>query len=175
MYRRGTFVASNALPIVTVTGPTNDQAYSAPANVLIEAAAKSPDGTISLVEFYQGSTKLGQTLSAPYSLTWSNVPAGTYNLYARAIDNLGGTTDSSPVTISVGQQLKLTGAATLSGGVFQFTLSGNPGLAYRIQQSTNLMDWITLKTITNASGAVSFQDPGPSQQPHRFYRAMLLQ
>ena len=40
--------------------------------------------------------------SAPYAVTWSNQPAdGQYTLVARATDNVGNTTDSAPVTVTV--------------------------------------------------------------------------
>jgi len=44
---------------------------------------------------------LGQDTSAPYSYTWRNVPPGSHVLTARATDNLGAATTSSPVGITV--------------------------------------------------------------------------
>src|SRR5258708_1004867 len=34
-------------------------------------------------------------------MTWSALPAGTYNLTAVAVDNLGGTSTSTPVSVTV--------------------------------------------------------------------------
>jgi hypothetical protein len=41
------------------------------------------------VEFYQGATKLGEAVTAPYRYSWTGVGAGTYVLTARATDNEG--------------------------------------------------------------------------------------
>ncbi|MBL7817715.1 MAG: T9SS type A sorting domain-containing protein [Saprospiraceae bacterium] len=46
--------------------------------------------TISKVEFFAGTTKLGEDLTAPYSYTWNSVPSGNYYLRAVATDNMGG-------------------------------------------------------------------------------------
>jgi hypothetical protein len=46
-------------------------------------------------------TLLGEVTSAPYSLIWSNVSAGSYSLSAQAIYDAGSTVASSPVNIAV--------------------------------------------------------------------------
>ncbi len=53
------------------------------------------------VEFFNGANKVGEDTTAPYSLTWSGVAAGTYTVTARATDNLGASTTSAPSTITV--------------------------------------------------------------------------
>ena len=47
-----------------------------PANITINANASDSDGTVSKVEFFNGATKLGESLDAPYSFAWNNVAAG---------------------------------------------------------------------------------------------------
>jgi predicted phage tail protein len=69
--------------------------------VNLAATASDADGTVTKVEFYNGTTKLGEDLTAPYSFTWSGVAAGTYTLTARAVDNLGGAGASTASTITV--------------------------------------------------------------------------
>src|SRR5690606_10383643 len=64
-------------------------------------SASDSDGSITKVEFYAGSMLLGQDTSSPYSYSWTNVPAGTYNLTAKAYDNRSGVTTSNAVTITV--------------------------------------------------------------------------
>ena len=54
-----------------------------------------------MVEFYNGSTKLGSKSAAPYSFTWNNVAVGTYSLTVIATDNLNAKTTSSSISISV--------------------------------------------------------------------------
>ncbi|MBO9636524.1 MAG: discoidin domain-containing protein, partial [Chitinophagaceae bacterium] len=57
---------------------------------------------MTLVEFFNGTTKLGEDNTAPYSFTWSNVPAGNYSLTAKATDDSSATTTSAAVNITVG-------------------------------------------------------------------------
>src|SRR6185312_4355078 len=59
------------------------------------------DGTVSKVEFFQGTTKLGEDLTSPFAFTWSNVPAASYSLTAKATDNAGAITTSAAVSIVV--------------------------------------------------------------------------
>ncbi|HEX4950203.1 MAG TPA: NPCBM/NEW2 domain-containing protein [Blastocatellia bacterium] len=92
---------TNAAPSVTLTSPANNATFAAPANITLSANASDSNGTISKVEFYQGATLLGSDTSSPYSFAWGNVAAGTYSLTAKAFDNLGATTTSSAVNITV--------------------------------------------------------------------------
>jgi len=94
---------ANVPPTVSLTNPTNGAIFSATADILISAIAADRDGSVAKVEFLQGNTKLGESAASPYTITWTNVAAGTYTLTARATDNLGAITTSSPVTITVNQ------------------------------------------------------------------------
>jgi endoglucanase len=91
----------NVAPTVSITAPANGAVFTAPVTVTINANAADSDGTITKVEFFQGTTKLGEDLNSPYSFTWSNVAAGTYALTAKATDNAAAVTTSSTVNITV--------------------------------------------------------------------------
>jgi hypothetical protein len=80
----------NKLPTISITSPVNGNTFTAPAGIVINATASDADGAIAKVEFYNGSTKLGEDGSSPYSFTWSNVGAGTYTIKAVATDDRGG-------------------------------------------------------------------------------------
>lgn len=84
---------------ITITSPTNlaptvdltlglIPATPVPTLVLTAAAADS-DGTVAKVEFFNGSTKLGETRAAPHVLTLASLPAGLYELTAKATDDAG--------------------------------------------------------------------------------------
>jgi regulation of enolase protein 1 (concanavalin A-like superfamily) len=96
-----TVTGTNQPPSVALTAPGNGATFTAPANITISATASDTDGTIARVEFYQGSTLIAADTTSPYSITWSNVPAGTYSLTARATDNGGATTTSAARSITV--------------------------------------------------------------------------
>ena len=89
------------VPSVTLTSPTNNTFLLAPATVTLGATASDNDGTVELVEFYEGTNKLGEGTNAPYSLTVSNLPLGVYLLRAVASDNIGLRGTSAPVVLNV--------------------------------------------------------------------------
>jgi hypothetical protein len=86
---------------VAITSPASGASFTAPATIALAANASDANGSVAKVEFFQGSTKLGEDLSSPYSFNWTNVPAATYSLTARATDNEGAVTTSAPVSVTV--------------------------------------------------------------------------
>jgi hypothetical protein len=58
---------------------------------------------------------------------------------------------------------------------FGLTLSGEFGVAYRIEGSTNLMDWFSVATVTNSFGITEFTDPTATNGMRQFYRALVEQ
>jgi hypothetical protein len=85
----------------TVTLAVDRTTASAPASFVLTAAAADPDGSISRVEFLQGATVLASDTASPYTFTWSGVPAGGYSLAARAYDDAGASTASTPIAVTV--------------------------------------------------------------------------
>ena len=88
-------------PQVAITAPASGSSFDQPAEILLSADAFDVDGSIVRVLFYAGSKYIGTATRRPYSCTWSNVPAGNYQITARAIDNDGLETVSAPVEITV--------------------------------------------------------------------------
>lgn len=103
---------SNMLPAVTITHPEMEQTFDAPATINIEANATDADGSIVKVEFFEGSTKIREDLTSPYGYTWSDVPAGTYILTAKAFDDKGGNSTSAPVNVTVRDESTASGTIT---------------------------------------------------------------
>ena len=91
----------NTAPIVNITSPTNNSTAQAGSTVTLSANATDADGSITKVEFYVGGTKLVTDSTAPYTLTGTNVEAGTYVLTAKAFDNNGDSAISSAVTLTL--------------------------------------------------------------------------
>ena len=88
-------------PTVTLTSPADGTVMDAPGSVTLAADAGDSDGVISLVEFYNGTTRVGQFLNPPYTMALLNLAAGNYILTAVATDNSGLMATSGPVTVSV--------------------------------------------------------------------------
>jgi hypothetical protein len=66
----------------------------------IAANAADTDGSITKVEFFQGSTKLGEDNTSPFTFNWSGIAVGTYTLSAVVTDNDGGSTTSAGVSVT---------------------------------------------------------------------------
>lgn len=102
---------TNKLPVVTITNPENNEQFTPPASISITATASDADGSITKVEFYNGTTKIGEDTSSPYAYTWNNVAAGSYSIMAKATDNDGGTGSSNvDVVVTSGQACAGNGA-----------------------------------------------------------------
>src|SRR5260221_457906 len=91
----------NVAPAVSITTPVNNASFATGSTVTITANATDTDGTIAKVEFFQGTTKLGEDLASPFTFAWASVPAGTYSLTAKATDNLSAVTTSAAIAITV--------------------------------------------------------------------------
>ncbi|MBA3699994.1 MAG: DUF4038 domain-containing protein [Planctomycetes bacterium] len=114
--------AGNAAPTCQLTAPATGVTFSAPATITLSATASDSNGSIARVEFYAGSTKIGEDTSAPYGFTWSNVAGGVHSLSARAVDNQGAVGSSSTATVTVTTAGFVLGV-NLGGGAV--TVEGN--------------------------------------------------
>ncbi|HVG34315.1 MAG TPA: Calx-beta domain-containing protein, partial [Pyrinomonadaceae bacterium] len=93
-------VVVNTPPTVAITSPADGTTIASSTNITLSANAADTDGTVSKVEFSSTQTGLiGTDTTAPYTLDWANVPAGTYEVRALATDNDGVKVQSSAVTI----------------------------------------------------------------------------
>jgi regulation of enolase protein 1 (concanavalin A-like superfamily) len=94
-------MGKNQPPTVSISSPKTGATFTAPANISITATAGDVDGSVTRGAFYAGTRLLGSDTTSPFSVTWHNVPAGTYSLKAVATDNEGATTTSAPITVTV--------------------------------------------------------------------------
>jgi hypothetical protein len=85
-------------PTVSLSAPGTGVVGTALA---LSASAASSGSTVAKVEFYNGSTKLGEDLTAPYTLSYVPTAAGTLSLTARATDAAGNATTSAAANVTV--------------------------------------------------------------------------
>ncbi|MCU0771530.1 MAG: Ig-like domain-containing protein [Verrucomicrobia bacterium] len=80
-------------PVLALLSPPNGAVYEAPATITCEATASDPDGSIAGLELQLDAWPVFNDIrsftSPPYAVTWSNLPPGSYGIYASASDNLG--------------------------------------------------------------------------------------
>jgi hypothetical protein len=93
-------VRVTAAPAVRITAPLAGT-YAAGTALTITATATDADGTVAKVEFYRGTTLIGQTTAAPYAFAWTGAVEGTHQITAKAYDNLGATTTSPAVSVTL--------------------------------------------------------------------------
>jgi len=92
---------TNAPPLVSITSPTNGARFPVGRPIVVGAYASDPDGTITNVEFFADSSKIGEASLRPFSVTWSNAPVGSHVLAVVASDNYGTNATSPSVGITV--------------------------------------------------------------------------
>lgn len=93
----------NQAPTVSISSPNNGQSFEVGTNITINAAASDADGQVSKVEFYNGTTKLGEDITAPYNFTITNAQAGNYIITAIATDNDNASATSTEVSFLVNE------------------------------------------------------------------------
>lgn len=101
-------VSANQLPTVTITAPADNSTFTAPATITLTATASDVDGSIANVKFYNGDSLLTTITTAPYSYSWTSVPAGIDTITAVATDNSGGITTSTKIFIKVNASQTIT-------------------------------------------------------------------
>lgn len=108
----------NAPPTVNITSPASGAAYSAPATITLTASAADTDGSVTQVQFFDGTTSVGTVTTAPYTITLNNVGGGTHSYTAVATDNRGATTTSAVVSVSVTSHPSVSIMAPAANAVF---------------------------------------------------------
>ncbi len=110
---------SNPPPVIALTSPASGMSYAAPASLTCAASVATNGHAISKVQFYYGSTLIGEDTTAPFSLAWNNVPAGNYNLTARLVFDSTNSITSSVVTVAVTNVLPVVAmTAPANGAVY---------------------------------------------------------
>jgi len=117
---------SGSQPSVSISAPAAGASYLAPATVSVSAVASPASGaTVAKVDFFAGSTAIGSAGAAPYTVSWTNVAAGSYALTAKVTDSLGNTAASAAVNVTV----TVLPAGWSTGDVGQVGLTGSAGFA----------------------------------------------
>jgi hypothetical protein len=146
-------------PTVSITSPAGGAVFAAPANVTIAGSAAVSSGTITNVQMFANGVQVGSCFTAPFSLTASNLAAGSYALIAVATA-AGLSTTSTVVNITVVSPAAVTlSGAKLNGGQFSFNYNADPGLVYVVQSSADLLNWASLQTNVATSDPMLFSDP----------------
>ena len=103
-------------PPATNVAPTVSLSATATVGtaLALSAATTDTDGTVAKVEFFSGTTKLGEDLSAPYAFT--PAAASTLSLTARATDNAATAPAPRNVAVSAPATAPPTTGGSTTGG-----------------------------------------------------------
>ena len=160
------YPATNSYSSFAFTGLETAQALTAGTNVTLSVT--TPYFAVSRVEFYLGTTKLGDTKTYPYEFVWTNLVAGKYSLTARAMDDYGTQVATVPLAITVNcpalnvsvaaRKVTLSWAAAGPGYTVEAADLPAPSLTWRAISQT--------PTYSNGLAKVTFDMPAE----RRFYR-----
>ena len=168
-YQRSTPAVVSPTPSVTISNPAAGTVFAAPANVRLVANATVSSGSVTNVAFFANNNPLGSVTNAPFSVTATNLGAGAYALAAVATA-AGVTATSSVVNITVVAPVAiLSSSPGVINNQFTFAYSANPGLSYIVQNSSNLVDWVSVRTNIAVSNQEHYSE---SFNPNgsRYYR-----
>jgi plastocyanin len=148
--------AASLPPSITITNPSSGTTLSAPASLTLAASAT---GSITNVQFLQGTALLANLASAPFSVSINNLVAADYNFSAIASDNSGlSATNSIIVHVINADPIIVNAPEFLPPGNFQFSYTADLGLTYIVQDSVNLIDWNSISTNLATQTTVLFTD-----------------
>ena len=145
-------------PGVTLTSPGDGFPLVEPAQLRLIAAVTPGGSPVAMVHFYSGTDTVGEIMESPYSLTLSNLTAGSYSFTAQAVDT-GGLVGTSPaVTVTVIKPTPATIARVAPVGQLGLRLEwtgGNP--PYLIQKAATLSNptWIDVATTSDSQTLVA--------------------
>jgi MscS family membrane protein len=85
--------------LVQIVEPESGMRFDPRTNITL--TAETDIEGVRRVEFLAGSRVIGTVSNEPYSLVWSNVPLGSYQIRARVVSATGANVDSAPVGVRV--------------------------------------------------------------------------
>jgi len=102
--------AAPSAPVISITSPANNSTVqSGQVHVTVDASVSG--SSITTVEYFDGTTSLGSSQTAPFDLN-VNLGAGTHTLTAKATAANNQTATSAPITVTVQSPENITVAIT---------------------------------------------------------------
>lgn len=152
-----------------VSQPTN-RIVAAGSNATVAVTTLWSPAITNYQWYFNETTLLPGATNA--SLTLTNVQLTDAGVYSVVVTNVIGAVTSALASLVVYTDATpvLSAPIVPADGSFQFSIAGVTGLNYVVQGSTNLADWVSLRT--NLSPFL-FTDLDATNYSQRFYRAVL--
>ena len=93
----------NLPPTISITTPENNATFKEGESIEIATTTSDIDGSIELVEFFVGNSKIGEVNTEPFNFEWSDASVGSHDITAIATDNFGAEGSSQVVAINVAE------------------------------------------------------------------------
>ena len=150
----GTVTSGNAvlnviMPPVITASPSNltvnvttDAAFS------VQATGVSPS-----YQWNKNGTPIGGATGANYTL--SNVTLADSGSYGVVVTNSAGSTSSSAILSVVNVRFTIP-HWTANQPVFQFNITGAPGRNYKLEGTSDILNWSTIALLTNETGTIFY-------------------
>ena len=151
----------------TITTPPQSQQVTAGTNVSFSVVA---NGSAPLLYqwLFNNVTLNGETNS---SLQLTNVQPTNSGNYTVNVSNDAGLATAT-VTLTVASQPPRFGSISRNGsGSAQMNFSGDIGVSYLLEASTNLLSWKPISVLAISNGPLPFLDLEASNFPSRYYRS----
>ncbi|WP_181163745.1 PQQ-dependent sugar dehydrogenase [Pontibacter mangrovi] len=87
---------------VSVASPANNATFEEGEPIELTVSFADETRNWASVDYYNGSSLIATVEESPFSYTWENAPAGTYNIKAKATDVDGHSAESEAVKVVVG-------------------------------------------------------------------------
>ena len=158
----GILCAQTYPPSCVVTMPYSNAYFKVGTDVEIvvyssDIGKSTNNGTVSKVEFYNGTTLLGQATSHTnysYKYVWQCVAAGTYTIKAKATNDKGVSFTSTGVIITVGSNsVTQSGMSACKGKYLANAIANTPNVNYNAYwngvTSENSCKWGSVENIRN--------------------------
>jgi hypothetical protein len=104
------------------------------------------------------------------SFTVTNAQPENIGGYSVIVSNKVGAVPSEVAALQLLPPTQFNSFNLQPDGRFHFVLTGESGLNYVIETSTNLTNWVVLTNLSSPDGLIDFIDPTPGND-FRFYRA----
>ncbi|MBH49629.1 MAG: endo-1,3(4)-beta-glucanase [Candidatus Marinimicrobia bacterium] len=123
--------SSDFPPTISLNTSSLSPTYYYGTSVQLSASAGDIDGTVELVEFYDGEAVIAEDSSEPYSFLWENISIGAHNISAQATDNDGLISISNTFSIEILEAPDCTGGPENGHYTYEFSDDlNNPTLTF---------------------------------------------
>ena len=146
----------------------------APSNNVTFTVVVSGSANLFYQWYFNTNTLLAGATNA--SLTLANVQSTNAGVYSVMVTNSAGsvTSTNAVLTVSSGTHAKpQVSGLVFSNGIFSLTVTGDSGVDYIVQASTNLISWDNIFTNHSPVPPFNWSDNNAGNFIQRYYRVLL--